>query len=209
MTEEVCQVFAENVRRVRRLRGWTMRRLATEAKVALSTIYRVEAGLPSRTAPRDRICTALGRTWSRMSIPHGDEIEIHLRENDIWAFDRDRRAHPHPDLPPPLNQADERQRLGALGLATGFRANLQCQLAGGNLLSGVMELYHPDPEAEIWPGEVFLYVLRGKLQLTLGDRVEVIPENCAATFLGSIPHRYEPAEGSPRPTVVLYVRSDS
>ena len=202
--------FGENVRRMREVQRLTRRELSKRAGVHEDTLARVEAGLPSQGRVRQRVAIALGTSAVALERPTADEeegIAVHRAPEGVWRSIRDRRpVRPGVDLPA-LDDA-ERVRLARLGLVTAFEMKLNCRLGQGELVAGIIEPVRLADPAPYHGGEEFVFCLRGRARVHLGDRHVDLGPGDAATFLPHEPHNYEPLDPptSPDfPPLLLYV----
>ena len=73
---------------------------------------------------------------------------------------------------------------------------LKSRLASGKLLPTLIEVNHAtDPRTR--PGEEIVFVLRGKLRLTIAGEEFVLNEGESVEFWGTEPHSYAPIDGAP------------
>ena len=211
---ENLALFGENIRAERRLRRWSIRKLAHEARVCPDTVFRIEHGLPSTFKRRERLCGALEASYRRLmmsAVDSGPGYAIHREEGARWTIHyADRPYRPPADEEDRIQDEKERVRLGRLGFVRHFVHMLNCRLPRGRLLAGVLELYGKGTKENYAGGEVLVYVLSGSARVVFGEESFIIRAGESATIeCGREDFCFEPAdEASGEPATVLYVRLD-
>jgi transcriptional regulator with XRE-family HTH domain len=206
-------VFGENVKSERKLRGWSLEKLAVAANMANDTVFRVEKGLPSTPRTRQRIANALQCSYYRLLLTPrilGDSYAIHRRDDDWWLIHSENRSYKPPQNEDELiQQGPERVRLGKLGFVRHFVRMFNCRLPKGKLVGGILELYGNGDASKYLAGEVFLYVMKGQVVLKVGEEEVFLDAGEAATVDCTGPEfSFNPrTPGSPAPEI-LYVRLD-
>ena len=156
------------VRRVRRERGMTLERLAAAAGTSAAHLSRLESG--QRQPSLDgalRLALALG-------VPFSDLFEEH-EEPDPGTVVRGTGA--------PLHEGP------------GFRVQPLVPEAGPEGIAAVKVIYPADRvtdhELHEHEGQEWLYMLRGRLKLTLGAERTVLEPGDAAFFDARLPHHFD------------------
>lgn len=202
---------AARVRSGRLGRGLNQQALASEAGVHRTVVARVEAGGESRPSSLRKIAGALGvtLTWLRRPFLAREPYRVDRAGETLWvatnpSFVRRRGLVTPESL---LNEA-ERLRLGSLGLANAFVRVLNTDLPGGRLHALVVESYRREQQSVSFPGQMFLYVLKGRIRLGVEeDAMELGPGDCVS-YWGDKANLYEPVEGSELPAVILEIFID-
>ena len=205
-----AKTFGQNVRDLRRVRGWSIDSLAKRAGVASHTVHRIERGYPSTKSRRMRIAFALDTVVERLGQSDASitkEVSCHLHEDDQWLGLIDWRPTVPEDNEIAIQSSEERRRLGRLGFVTQFVKILRCRLPKGKLVAGILELYGDLPESSYLGGEIFAFALKGDSVLHHKDERFTLKEGAATTFDCTQPFYFSPVDpkaGSP--SLVLYVR---
>ena len=96
----------------------------------------------------------------------------------------------------------------ALGDAVGQLGSDAAQgLPDSEVLPSVIELFGPT-EPRRHAGSEFVYVLEGRLAITIGERRFKLDRGESISFRSAELHSYAPADGSARPARILSVRID-
>ncbi len=184
------QAFAQNVRRARESLGWTRGRLCQEAGVSPQTLTRVERGEGCTPGVERKLATVLGtvigRLWDAQELPRRI---VHTPAGDRWYFagheDGDRYWARHGLVddserrydPDAIQDADERARMGAGGLVSGFVRVTTAHLRAGSVISSVIDLYGRI-DASLPEGRLaYFHVLRGAARIGLGEESVVLNES--------------------------------
>ena len=200
--------LAARVRSGRLARGLSQADLAREAAVHRTVIARVEdAGLVRPSSLR-RIAAALGvtPTWLRRPFLGPKPYRLDKALNTLWvasnpSFVRRKGL----TTPESLQNDEERKRLGKLGLANAFVRVLNNDLPGGRLHGLVIESYRKEQDPIAFPGQMFLYVLQGRIKLSLAEEVMELAEGDTISYWGDVPNLYVPLDG---PATVLEIFID-
>ena len=204
--------FGQNVRDLRRTRGWSIDSLAKRAGVASHTVQRIEQGFPSTKSRRIRIAYALDTVVERLGrtdAPVQNDVASHSVADDQWLGLIDWRPVVPEDNEEAIQAGDERARLGRLGFVTQFVKILRCRLPKGKLVAGVLEIYGDLPESTYLGGEIFAFALRGDSYLNHNGNRYPMQEGCATTFDCTKPFFFSPIQPVSKtglPNLVLYVR---
>ena len=206
------EVFGQNVRDLRRVRGWSIDVLAKRAGVASHTVHRIEHGFPSTKTRRTRIAYALDTIVERLErseTPTRGDLARHESDDDNWLSLIDWRPIIPEDNETAIQSTEERSRLGRLGFVTQFVKILRCRLPKGKLVAGVLELYGDLPPSPYLGGEIFAFALKGDSYLNHNGEAFLMEEGSATTFDCTKPFYFSPVEPVSKtglPTLVLYVR---
>ncbi len=155
------------IRRVRRERGLTLQALADEVGSSVAHLSRMESG--ARRPSLDgllRVATALG-------VEVGELLEA-SEEPGPGTVVRGATS--------PVHEVD------------GFRFQSLTPEAGPEGLAAMKIIFPVDrvePEYKEHEGEEWIYVLSGRLRLTLGGEATVLEPGDAAYFNGLLPHRWD------------------
>jgi transcriptional regulator with XRE-family HTH domain len=168
------------VRKLRRVRGLTLKALGREAGLSHPFLSQLERGLARPSVGSvERIAQALdvpvSSLWTRPPV----ESAIVVRRDEGATA-----GHPQADAPGALRE-----------ILTGPTALRVREWSGGATKWS--------EEAETTTGEVCVYVVRGVLEIDLGGTVHALHEGDAVLFDGSVPHRLRRRGGSS--TRALYV----
>jgi transcriptional regulator with XRE-family HTH domain len=169
---EAAAALGARVRALRRQRGMTLKELGGRAGLSHPFLSQLERGLarPS-VGSAERIAEALGvpvgMLWSRPA--HSGHTTVVRSDAGERRPHRDRSA-PGGVRRLPLNGLDVREWTG------GSRR-------------------WPD-EPQVEPGEIILYVARGRLEVELDGDVHALDEGDTMMFDGSVPHRFRRAGGA-------------
>ena len=175
----VDRLVRTRVRGLRRARGWTLDDLSARCFISASTLSRIETARQRVSLDQlSSIAHALGTTLDILvDSSSGDNVVI--------------RPHHHPDQ----------------GM-TVWRLDTQQGRAGTTAIR--LRLTRPapveDPDAlRVHPGQEWLMVLSGTVQLLLDDRNHLVETGNAASFSTMIPHAMGALQG---PAEVLLVLDD-
>lgn len=115
-----------NVRQGRIMRGYSQEEFATNAGVALSTVYHAEKGMPISRRSLSKICAALDesfdsiRTRKRRLLTNDIDYLLYQGGSSPWTGDLDSRKNVPDDNFQRVQDPQERMRLGRLGLVKVF-----------------------------------------------------------------------------------------
>lgn len=191
-------IVGARLRELRNRRKMTIRELAERAQVDKNTVLRVERGHPATDAVLERLCAALHTILPNLTIPDEEwnlPYRVHRAAEGDWKIAFNRRSRPsiHPDFTP-IDDPDERTRLGRLGFVTGFQHTHRCLLRGGRLQAATIELYGPqDHPGFRHMGEEYALCLRGRVRIVFKAGEVVLEEGDAVTFWSHHRHLYESA----------------
>ncbi|MBN9501527.1 MAG: helix-turn-helix domain-containing protein [Armatimonadetes bacterium] len=193
-------------------RGLNQIELAEQAGVHRTVIARAEAGGVCRPSSLKKIAKALGVTLTWLNRPFlGKEPyrADHLC-NTLWvatnpSFIR-RKGLVTPEA---LMDPNERHRLGANKLANAFVRVLNNDLPGGRLHALIVESYRREQDPISFPGQMFLYVIKGRIRLWVDNEQIDLCEGDTVSYWADKPNLYE-AIGTPDelPATVLEVFLD-
>jgi len=159
-------VLGKRLRRARMKEGLSIRELAKRAGVSTTSIVRMEQGQPFHGLTLVKICQGLGLHIERfLEASGGSEVMIHRHKDDRW-YDMDRVADG------PLKS--DREKLAVTGEITPM-LQFKSHLEDGHAFSSIIELYGPST-SRAHPGEEFIYVLEGKLDLQIGGKAHILEE---------------------------------
>ena len=206
LAEVSPEVLGDRIRRVRARQGRSIREVADRAGISKTSLVRLEQGGRVRQTTVLAVCNALGVHVNRLVEPTGGDLVVaaaHHRDDDRWHDLRDFGSGPLDGVDRPLDP-DERRRIaeteGAIPLCM-----LNSRLPDADVLPCVLELYGPtDPRSH--PGQEFVYVLSGRVLLTVGGRAYELAEHESLSFRSAEVHTYAPAAGHPTPARILSVR---
>lgn len=182
------------------------------AGVDKNTVLRLLKGLPVRITSFNRICAALDTTMARQLLELAQPQEryrVSRARDRKWLKTRARTTAA--DLNRNLEVEIERWKLGWINGEPAFNGLVDCELFGGSIVSSVVEVFGPT-EAQSHPSEAMVFCLRGKVRVTVGNRVTDLSEGDAIGFWASTKHSFAPAArlavGQP-PPLVLSIRVES
>lgn len=181
-------VVGERVRRVRTSMGLSIRDVAARGGLSKTSVVRLEQGGTCRATTLVRVCDVLGLHVDglRHSGAGEDVLAIHRAGDDQWYDLGDVAGAPLPD--------GHRARAGAAGReAVDVAVDLlRSRLPRGRVLPTILEVRRRS-EVRSHPGEEFVYVLSGRLRLTVGATTVVLDAGESVCFLSGEPHAYAPA----------------
>jgi len=185
-------VIGDRVRRVRTSMGLSIRDVATQSGLSKTSVVRLEQGGASRAATLVRVCDVLGLHVDGLSAAGaGEEVmAVHRAGDDRW-YDLGDVA----GAPLPAGDAPHTGEVGrdAVDVAVDL---LRSRLPRGRVLPTILEV-HRQSAVRSHPGEEFVYVLAGRLRLSVGASVVVLTEGESVCFLSGEPHSYAPAGRGP------------
>lgn len=202
----------ETMRQNRILLGLSIREAADRAGISKNTILRLEAGLPVTRATHRKLSQAYGRApispeQRRTSAVEGKHYRLHTLPERVWIptrIGKDGRAEIIEN--PRAGEQDERNRMGWYGLATHFGSPLRCRREGSRFIPFIVEVFAPTDVTSDASGERFLFGLRGRVRVQVGDEEFELGEGEAATYDATQPSGMEPAlpvrPGDPAPVVL-------
>jgi hypothetical protein len=194
---------------LRNRKGLSIRKLSSLAGVDKNTCLRLERGLPVRAASFERVCAALGTTPGRQSLalaePHRS-FTVSRANRRRWETDPEMMSLSDPQK---YDSETRRLELGWSKECGGFNGFLDCELFGGILVSSLIELFVMST-LRSFPGEEFIYCLRGSILLLVGDEQVILDEGDAVSLWAIEPHRAGPLLPvgiGERPPLILSVRA--
>lgn len=199
---------AGRIRSRRLVRGLNQLELAEQAGVHRTAVARAESANSCRLSTLRKIGFALGTTltWLRRPLFAMQTYRLDRVGETLWvatnpSFIRRKGIQARKSL----RDADERGRLGTLGLANAFVRVLNVDLPGGRLNALVVESYRKELDPVSYPGQMFLYVLKGRIKLTVGSQeVEMGPDD-AVSYWNDEPNLYEALNGEPATVLEVFI----
>lgn len=192
----------------RLVRGVGQSELAKQAKVHRTAIARAELGQPCRASTLRKIAIALGftLTWVRRPFLGPKPYRIDRQDETLWvasnpSFIR-KRGIP---IWKSLRDSVERDRLGSLGLANAFIRVMNNDLPGGRIHALVVESYRKELDPVSFPGQLFLFVLKGRILVQVGDDSFELGEGDSVSYWNDIPNLYEALDGKPATILEVFV----
>lgn len=170
--EDVEEVVRARLRSLRRAHGWSLDELAERSHLSASTISRIETG--RRTIGLDVLVTL-----ARALLTDLDTL-LDVRRDDEDVVIRPVATHQRNATIWPLSRPTS--------VTTAIKMRLE---PGGR-----------PPEPQVHPGHDWLFVLDGRVRLTLGEREVVVEVGEAAEFSTMTPHAVEALDA---PAEVLMV----
>jgi len=141
------QAIGEGIRRLRSLRGESQERLARLAGVGVSTVYHAERGKPIRQGSLLKICAVFDVPFEELLRPKQVALSpdvgvvVHRNAANIWIVAVDLRKNVPADDFTRIQNAEERLRLGRLGMVAAFCTTPSFIMPNGPGLTFV-ELFH-------------------------------------------------------------------
>ena len=201
-------VLGARLRRARVRQGLSVRSLAENAGISKTSIVSIESGHAAHANTVIKVCSALGLHLAGLCEPtlkRTPPIAIHRSVDDRWFDMTDFGAGPLGGKDRPLT-AKERAAF-AKGSAVPLLF-LRSRLDRGRLLPVVIELFAESP-VRSHPGEEFVYVLKGALQIRVAGEAYLLHQNESVTFWSAEEHSYAPAPGyKSLPVRILSLRID-
>lgn len=184
--------IAARIRSGRLARGLSQLELAKQAGVHRTVIARAEAGGDCRRSTIRKIALALGvtLTWIDRPFLGSEPYRVDHADRALWVASNPSYVR-RKGLLPPLEDPEERARLGSLGLANAFIRVLHNDLPGGRIHALVVETYRKEQDAVAFPGQMFLYVISGRIRLTAGTHVIEMAEGDTVSYWADFPNVYE------------------
>lgn len=202
------EILGERLRRARLRQGRSIRDLAAMAGLSKTSIVRLEQGGTAYPLTVVKVCAALGLHLASVVEARLDAatVAVHRNADDRWYDLTDFGAGPLASAMHPLSETERaalvQKRPGTVPLLI-----LASRLSEGQLLSTVIEVFAPS-EPRSHPGEEFVYVLKGRASIRVGEADYVLDTGESIVFRSIEPHAYAPAEGSDLPVKLLSVRLD-
>jgi len=199
------EVLGQRVRRLRELQGLSIRQVAERAGISKNSIVRLEQGRGSQPITFLKICSVFGVHVERLSeLSPNDVVAMpHKKGDDHWFNMADMGSRPLLDAKKPISAA---QRKKAVDDGAVVPVNLlKSRLPAGKALPCVLELHQPSP-VRSHIGEEFVYVLEGKVIVTVGGKKYRLSKDESLTFWSAEPHSYAPASSQKTPPRILSVR---
>lgn len=208
LQEYTTQDISARIKSRRLVRGWNQLELACAAGVHRTAVSRAEAGEPCRPTTLRKIAIALGATLTWMRRPFGGNQPYRLDriQETLWvatnpSFIR-RKGISARDT---LRNPEERVRLGSLGLANAFVRVLNNDLPGGRISALVVESYRKELDPVSYPGQMFLYVLKGRIKLTVGEDAMELGTEDSVSYWNDLPNLYEALDDQPAIVLEVFV----
>lgn len=193
-----ADVLGDRIRRLRTGMGLSIRDVAAAAKLSKTSLVRLEQGQKCRPATIANVCTVLGVHVERLGdSDRGAVAAVHRRGDDRWFDMSDVSAKP---LRVPKGARVPAKHSAAVAVDL-----LRSRLANGRVLPTILDV-HRESETRSHPGEEFVYVLSGRLHLTVGTQHFELARGESICFFSGEPHRYAPVGRTP--ARVLSVRVD-
>ncbi|HWD39444.1 MAG TPA: XRE family transcriptional regulator [Fimbriimonas sp.] len=213
--EKAWREYGEGMRRNRLLLGLSIRDVAEKAGISKNTIARLESGKPIQKSSVRSICQVYNCAptdpTSRRPAQHEGKNYRHFTNGEaVWyalRVDENGKVEQIPGKD--AREQEERQRLGRYQLAEFFSLPLRCRREGSRMIPFIVELYGKTDATEDISGERFVYGLRGKTRVCIGEECFELDEGEAAMIDATHLHWMEPAEpvepGEPGPQVLQVV----
>jgi quercetin dioxygenase-like cupin family protein/DNA-binding XRE family transcriptional regulator len=177
-----AEVIGDRVHRLRVRMGLSIRDVASAAGISKTSLVRLEQGHRCRPATMALVCEVLGVHLERLEeAPTGDIGAVHRRGDDRWFDMTDVTAGP---IDPGLT------RSGKDGVAVAVDL-LRSRLTNGRVLPTILDVRR-ESITRSHPGEEFVYVLEGRLRLTVGSTVFELSSGESICFWSGEPHSYAP-----------------
>ncbi len=193
--------IAARIRSLRVSRGLGQSELAESAGVHRTVVARAEAEGRCRPTSLKQIANALGvtLTWLRRPFLGEKPWRVDRADATLWVASNPSLVRKKGlTTPEALQRPEERARLGSLGLANAFVRVLTTELPGGRLHALEVESYRREQDPIAYPGEMFLYVLSGRIRLSVGHETMELAEGDAVSYWADQPNLYEPVDGMAR-----------
>ncbi len=181
-------VLGQRIRRIRSVRGLTIRELAAKAEVSKNTLLRLEKGEPTHISTVAQLCRALKVTPQQLTSQEFIEpsvVAVHRKEHDVWFNMNAFTSVMQPSLTP-----EERARAPQDPAITPF-CLIRSRLGDGVFNPNVIELFHPTPRRS-HRGYEFMYVLEGASRVVINTDEYVLTAGESICFWASEEHHYEP-----------------
>lgn len=206
--EYTTRDISARIKSRRLVRGWNQLELAQAAGVHRTAVARAEAGDLCRPTTLRKLAIALGATltWIRRPFGGGKPYRLDRLEETLWvatnpSFIR-RKGISARDT---LHNPEERARLGSLGLANAFVRVLNNDLPGGRISALVVESYRKELDPVSYPGQMFLYVLKGRIKLTVGEDAMELTTEDSVSYWNDLPNLYEALDDQPATVLEVFV----
>lgn len=194
-------VLGDRLRRLRTGMGLSIREVAGLAGLSKTSLVRLEQGERCRSATISRVCEVLGVHLERLADGPTDAVGmVHRASDERWVDMMDVAARALPS--PPRGRSRRTGTAAPVAVAVNL---LRSRLTNGRVLPTILEV-RAESAPRSHPGEEFVYVLAGKLRLTVGSSVFTLAAGDSITFWSGELHSYAPAGRAP--TRVLSVRVD-
>ncbi|MCC6243227.1 MAG: helix-turn-helix transcriptional regulator [Gemmatimonadaceae bacterium] len=193
-----ADVLGNRMHRMRVGMGLSIRDVAASAKISKTSLVRLEQGHRCRAATIARVCEVLGVHVERLEDGPSDSVgAVHRAGDDRWVDMMDVTATA-------LKRPARGSKGGAAPIAVAVDL-LRSRLTNGRVLPTLLDI-RAASSPRSHPGEEFVYVLSGKLRLTVGSSVFLLAKGESICFWSGEPHSYAPAGRTP--ARVLSVRVD-
>lgn len=196
-------VLASRIRRARLRRGFSIRDLAERANINKNSVVRLEKGKLPRANTVVKLCQAMGIHIAVLAREDAREEEIAVVdrvEHHEWMdmANLSRGILGRKELGP-----KERKALAKQGISAPM-VSLASRLKEGVILPTLVELFGPCQGQRV-PGEEWVYVLSGSVEITVGDQHFVLNEGDSLGFWCSEDHCYAPAKETTLPVRILSI----
>lgn len=170
-------ILGQRIRRERLAQGRSVREVGTLSGVGSSSIVRLEQGDNMRPITIIRVCEALGLHLERLCQPsESNFVAIHRNGSGRWT------------------ELDDSAPLEKESLPTNPLLLLSSRLSDGKLLPTLMVI-NERTQPRSHPGEEFVYVLEGKIDIVVSGHTFSLSEGDSMEFWGMEPHEYAPVSG--------------
>jgi hypothetical protein len=169
--------------------GHSIRDAALSAHLSENTLRRVEAGFPIHQSNLAKLWRAYGavpityEAFRSGSVQRGDHYRIQTAADHVWyamRLDSEGRSESFRfgnSLVP-----EERNRLGRLGLATHCSIPLRVRSLKSRFMPFLVEVCGRTDTMQDPSGERFIFGVRGRIRVWVGDESFIVGAGEAATF---------------------------
>ncbi len=193
-----ADVLGDRLHRLRVGMGLSIRDVANKAGISKTSLVRLEQGQRCRPATIALVCEVLGVHLERLEDGPSDEVgAVHRTGDDRWVDMMDVTAAP-------IRVSARGRGRGNDHIAVAVDL-LRSRLTNGRVLPTILDI-RGESIPRSHPGEEFVYVLAGKLRLTVGSTVFTLAKGESICFWSGEPHCYAPAGRTP--ARVLSIRVD-
>lgn len=194
--------------------GWTIEQLAKRAGVSRFTIQRMEKGLSCSYPSMSKVRASLMFFSEQLTKYEQVSKEFFLSraKSNRWMVSRPVNRKGKAMMTRDLiyvDDPDERKRLGSIGFQKFFTCLPHSEIPDGVLSHGLMEIYTRTPFDQHF-GEELIYVLEGRLEMTINETTCVLEEGDSMIFDAWKRHSYGLVEGDSfaKIMIVVAVRPD-
>ena len=180
-----ADIIGNRLQRLRVGMGLSIRDVATSAGISKTSLVRLEQGHRCRPTTIAVVCAVLGVHLERLEDGPSDEVgAVHRTGDDRWFDMMDVTAGPID------GSAAARD---AVAVAVDL---LRSRLTNGRVLPTILDIRRKSIKRS-HPGEEFVYVLAGRLRLTVGSTVFELATGESICFWSGEPHSYAPIGRTP------------